>query len=181
MFGLIYLNIHNLAAYLGNDYVGIESIILFMGMGTLVDLGTGANSQIIATSNYWKVDFITTVIYTLIALPLNYILIDHFGLMGAAYSFLISRTVFNAMRFGFLWYKFGLQPYSAKNFLAILIALVTTAITYFIPTMPSIIIDAAIRSLVFLALFLPAVYFANISEEINGMIRNVIRRLGFRI
>jgi O-antigen/teichoic acid export membrane protein len=181
MFGLIWLNIHNLAAYLGSDYTGIESIVLFMGIGTLIDLGTGANSQIIATSNFWKVDFTTTVIYTLIALPLNYILIDHFGLMGAAYSFLISRAVFNAMRFGFLWYKFGLQPYSGKNFLAILIAVVITLITYFIPRMSSIVIDAAIRCFVFLALFLPVIYFANISEEINGMIRNLVKKLGFRI
>ena len=181
MFALIYLNIHNLAAYLGEGYTGIESIILFMGIGTLIDLGTGANSQIIATSNFWKVDFTTTVIYTLIALPLNYILIDYFGLMGAAYSFLISRAVFNAMRFGFLWYKFGLQPYSSKNFLAILIAIVSTLITFFIPRMSSIVIDAAIRCFVFLSLFLPVIYFANISEEINGMIRNLIKKLGFRI
>jgi O-antigen/teichoic acid export membrane protein len=181
MFGLIWLNIHNVGGYLGEDYTGIESIILFMGIGTLIDLGTGANSQIIATSNYWKVDFTTTVIYTLIALPLNYILIDYFGLMGAAYSFLISRAVFNAMRFGFLWYKFGLQPYSWKNFLAAFIAVVATVITYFIPKMSSIVIDAAIRSLVFLSLFLPAIYFAKVSEEINGMIRNIIRKMGFRI
>jgi O-antigen/teichoic acid export membrane protein len=181
MFGLIWLNIHNLGAYLGEDYTGVESIILFMGIGVLIDLGTGANSQIIATSNYWKVDFTTTVIYTLIAIPLNYLLIAKFGLMGAAYAYLISRAVFNAMRFGFLWYKFGLQPYSGKNFLAILIAVVITLITYFIPRMSSIVIDAAIRCFVFLALFLPVIYFANISEEINGMIRNLVKKLGFRI
>ena len=181
MFGLIWLNTHNLEGYLGEDYTGIHAIILFMGIGTLIDLGTGANSQIIATSNYWKVDFTTTVIYTLIALPLNYILIDYFGLMGAAYSYLISRAVFNAMRFGFLWYKFGLQPYTAKNFLAVFIAIVATILAYVIPKMSSIVIDAAIRSLVFLSVFLPTIYFAKVSEEINGMIKNIIRRMGFRI
>jgi O-antigen/teichoic acid export membrane protein len=177
MFSLIWLNIHNLAIHLGKDYAGIGYIILFMGIGKLIDLGTGANSQIIGTSSYWKVDFTTNVIYTLIALPLNYILIDHFGLMGAAYSFLISMLVFNLMRFGFLWFKFSLQPYSLQNLLGIIIALTCTAIVYFIPRHPFIIVDTFVRTVTFLALFLSAIYFTNASAEIKELIRTVIYRL----
>ena len=180
IFGLIWLNIHNLAGYLGKDFAGIEAIVLFMGTGKLIDLGTGANSQIINTSSYWKVDFTTNVIYTLIALPLNYILIDHYGLMGAAYAFLISLAVFNSMRFGFLWFKFGFQPYSFKSFLAVLIAIICTLITYSIPRVPSVIADTVVRSITFLLLFLPSMYFANISEEINQLIRNFLKTISFR-
>ena len=180
LFGLIWLNIHNLAGYLGKDFSGIEAIVLFMGVGKLIDLGTGANSQIIATSSYWKVDFTTNVIYTLIALPLNYILIDHYGLMGAAYAFLISLAVFNSMRFGFLWFKFGFQPYSFKSFLAVLLAGICCLITYSIPRVPSVIADTVVRSITFLLLFLPSMYFANISEEINQIIRNFLKTISFR-
>lgn len=180
MFGLIWLNVHNLAAYLGKDFTGIEAILLFMGVGKLIDLGTGANSQIISTSSYWKVDFTTNVIYTLIALPLNYFLIDRYGLMGAAYAFLISLAVYNSLRFGFLWFKFGFQPYSWKNILAIFIAITCTVITYYIPKIPSVIADAVIRSTSFLLLFLPAIYFARISEELNQIIRNFLRRISLR-
>ena len=180
LFGLIWLNIHNLAGYLGKDFAGIEAIVLFMGVGKLIDLGTGANSQIIATSSYWKVDFTTNVIYTLIALPLNYILIDHYGLMGAAYAFLISLAVFNSMRFGFLWIKFGFQPYTFKSLLAILIAAICCLITYYIPKVPSVIADTVVRSITFLFLFLPSMYFATISEEINQIIRNFLKTISFR-
>ena len=180
LFGLIWLNIHNLAGYLGKDFAGIEAIVLFMGVGKLIDLGTGANSQIIATSSYWKVDFTTNVIYTLIALPLNYILIDHYGLMGAAYAFLISLAVFNSMRFGFLWIKFGFQPYTFKSLLAILIAAICCLITYYIPNVPSVIADTVVRSITFLSLFLPSMYFATISEEINQIIRNFLKTISFR-
>ena len=180
LFGLIWLNIHNLAGYLGKDFAGIEAIVLFMGVGKLIDLGTGANSQIIATSSYWKVDFTTNVIYTLIALPLNYILIDHYGLMGAAYAFLISLAVFNSMRFGFLWIKFGFQPYTFKSLLAILLAAICCLITYYIPKVPSVIADTVVRSITFLSLFLPSMYFATISEEINQIIRNFLKTISFR-
>lgn len=178
MFGLIWLNGYNLAGFLGNEYTGIEIVLLFMGIAKLIDLGTGANSQILTTSNYWRVDFTTNVIYTIIALPLNFLLIARYGLIGAAYATLISMIVYNSMRFGFLWYKFGLQPFTFKNLLALLIAVACTTIVYFIPRSSSVIVDGVIRSLSFLILFLPAVYFSKISEEINGMIRNVLQKTG---
>jgi O-antigen/teichoic acid export membrane protein len=180
MFGLMWLNIHNLAAYLGKDYTGIETILLFMGIGKLIDLGTGANSQIISTSNYWKVDFTTNVIYTIIALPLNYLLIAAYGLTGAAYAFLISMIVYNSMRFGFLWFKFGLQPFVLKNLLAVLLTIICTAVVYYIPKFPSVVIDGVIRSIAFLLLFLPAIYFTKISEEINGIIKGTLEKISFK-
>ena len=176
MFCIIWLNAPNLAKYLGKDFIGIERVVLFMGIGKLIDLGTGANGQIIATSSFWKVDFITNALYTILALPLNYILISSYGLMGAAYSTLISLAFYNSMRFGFLWYKFKMQPYSLANLLVIAIAIVCTVIVYFIPKSPSPVIDTIIRTAAFMALFTPAVYYTHISEEINGLIRNYLNK-----
>lgn len=177
IFSIIWLNAHNLGAYLGKDYPGIEKIVLLMGIGKLIDLGTGANGQIIGTSSYWKVDFITNVLYTILALPLNYILIASYGLIGAAYSSLISLTFYNVMRFSFLWYKFKMQPYSWPNLLVVVVAFVCTAIAYLIPRVASPVFDTIIRTAAFVALFAPAIYFTNISQEINGLVENSIRRI----
>jgi len=174
MFCLLLLNVHNLSAYLGDDYKGIETVVFFLGVSKLIDLGTGANAQIISTSNYWKVDFITNVILTLIALPLNYILIKHFKLMGAAYATLIAIGFFNAMRFGFLWYKFGLQPYTIKDLLAIVYAAIAALTCNYIPRVSNIFLDAGIRTTVFCALFFPAVYFTGVSAEVNQMIKKYV-------
>jgi O-antigen/teichoic acid export membrane protein len=176
MFSVIWLNSSNLAKYLGKDFSGIESLVLLMGIGKLIDLGTGANSQIIATSSYWKVDFTTNVLYTILALPLNYILISNYGLMGAAYSTVISLTFYNAMRFGFLWFKFKMQPYSWPNLLVVAIAFACTMIVYNIPKNSSPVIDTIIRTFAFIILFTPAIYYTNISEEINGIIRNYLNK-----
>jgi O-antigen/teichoic acid export membrane protein len=170
MFGLMWLNIHNISEFLGKNFSGIEAVILLMGIGKLIDLGTGANGQIIGTSNFWKVDFTTNVIYTLLALPLNYFLIAHYGLLGAAYSSLISLTFYNILRFGFLKYKYNLQPYSKKEFLAVLVAIICAAIAYFIPRIGSLFLDAFVRSVVFTGLLLPAIYHLRVSEEVNKLI-----------
>lgn len=176
MFCIIWVNTPNLERYLGKNFSGIEKLVLLMGIGKLIDLGTGANSQVIATSSFWKVDFTTNVLYTILALPLNYILISKYGLIGAAYSTLISVTFYNVMRFGFLWYKFKMQPYSWPNFLVVVIAVVCTAIVYYIPKNASPVIDTIIRTIVFIILFAPAIYFTHISEEINELIRNYLNK-----
>lgn len=171
MFCIVLLNVHNLVNFLGKDYKGIEWVIFFLGLSKLIDLGTGANAQIISTSNYWKVDFSTTVIFTIIALPLNYILIAHYGMIGAAYATLIAICFYNAMRFGFLWIKFSLQPYTWKDLLAVIYAAAAAIICYNIPLVKNIYIDSILRTVVFCLLFFPAVYFTGISTEVNQLIK----------
>ena len=177
MFFLILLNVHNLAFFLGKDYKGIEGVIFFLGVGKLIDLGTGANAQIIGTSNYWKVDFTTNVIYTLVALPLNYILISKYGLMGAAYSSLISLSFYNLMRYSFLWYKFRLQPYSWKHLLVIILAFAAAFAAWCIPRFPSGITDTALRTTAFCGLFFPALYFSRLSPDANEAVLRYVRQL----
>ncbi|MBS1564958.1 MAG: polysaccharide biosynthesis C-terminal domain-containing protein, partial [Bacteroidetes bacterium] len=176
MFALILLNIHNFAVFLGKDFNGIETVVFFLGIGKMIDLGTGANTQILATSNYWKVDFLTNVIYTLIALPLNFVLISRYGLMGAAYSTLISLTVYNVMRYGFIWFKFGLQPYSIRHFFAILLAGAAFLLAWYVPRLPGIIFDSFVRTAVFCLVFFPALYFTKLSTDANETFNKYARQ-----
>ena len=174
IFCIVLLNVSNLALYLGDAYKGITSVVILMGIGKLIDLGTGANGQIIATSSYWKVDFTTNVIYTILALPLNYLLISYYGLMGAAYSSVIALTFYNLMRFGFLWFKFKFQPYTFKDLLIILIAIASTIITSMIPRQENLLIDTLLRCLLFSVLFFPLLYYGKISVEVNKLIEKYL-------
>lgn len=177
MMALLFLNIKNLEVYLGPEFLGISSVILIIGIAKVVDLGTGANAQIIGTSSYWKVDFITNMLYTLVALPMNYFLISKYGLIGAAYSTLISIVFYNILRFGFLLLKFKLQPYSLKNLTAVLITVGTAFLALLIPRLENIYIDAVIRSIGFIILFIPLIYYFKISNELNETLRQSIARL----
>ncbi len=177
MFALMLLNVGSLSDFLGNSYSEIQIITLYMGFGKLIDLSTGANAQIIGTSHYWKVDFFTNVVYTLIALPLNYILISNFGLMGAAYANLLAISLYNFMRFGFLWYKFGLQPYGVKNLLGLMLAAAAAFLSYLLPKFDSIYIDVLIRSALFLLLFLPTMYKLRLAPELNAIADKFLRRI----
>ena len=122
---------------------------------------------------------VVTATTAAVNIGLNLLLIPRGGLLGAAYAFLITITFYNAMRFFFLWYKFGFQPYTTKNLLIVLIAVLAVGITYFTPTFPNVFIDSIIRSAIFLIIIIPTLYFAKISEEVNGIIDNLKQKLPF--
>lgn len=174
MFALTWLNIQNIAVFLGKDFSGIELVVLYMGLGKLFDLCTGANGLIIGTSSYWKVDFLTNVIYTVIALPLNYLLISRYGLVGAAYSGLISITVFNLIRLLFLYFKFNLQPYTWKSLISVFVSSIIVYLVYLIPANDNFVIDTIVRTFMFLGLFVPAIYFMKTSNEVNDLLKKYL-------
>jgi O-antigen/teichoic acid export membrane protein len=142
-----------------------------MGLAKLIDLGTGVNGQIITTSTNWRFDFFTNVLLTLIAFPLNFFLIKQFGIIGAAYSNLIAIFVYNVVRFSFIYKKYGWQPYSFAHIRILITGIVVYFIVKNIPAMPNIYVDSIVRTGLILLLFLPAIRWMNISDEINKMMK----------
>lgn len=170
LFGLIFLNMHDVVGFLGKSYAQIEAIVFLMGLAKVLDLGTGINSMIIGTSNYWRFDFYTNIIYTLFSLPLNFILIKYFGLLGLAYSSLLSLTIYNVIRLIFIYKKFGFQPYTLKSAIALIIAALAFLIVYIIPHLPNIFLDIFLRSVVFVFSFATPMYLFKVAPDLNGIL-----------
>ncbi len=128
--GGIWLNIEHVYDLFGVQpaYKAGMYIVLVLGITRLVDAGTGVNAEIISTSTQWRFEFFSRIILILLFLPLNYVLIRQYGIIGAAYGNLIAFTIYNIIRIWFLWYKYKLQPFSIKT----LYCLTITATAYFI-------------------------------------------------
>ena len=171
MFGLIFLNVHNLVSFLGDGYSQIPFLVFVMGLAKVIDLGTGINSLVIGTSNYWKFDFYTNVIYTLLSIPLNFFLIKYLGLKGLAYSYLISLSIYNSIRYLFIYRKFGFQPYTIKCLYAVLACGAIYFLVFITPHNTNIYLDVLLRSLLFAGLFIPSIYFLKIVPDINDLVR----------
>jgi O-antigen/teichoic acid export membrane protein len=187
MFGLIWLNIHNLVSFLnhlsskaGGNYEVISSLVFVMGLSKVLDLSTGVNGQIIGTSNYWRFDFYTNVFYTVLSIPLNFVLIKYFGLMGLAYSNLIALSLYNSSRYIFLYKKFGMQPYQLKHLAVLLICLCIYACIHYLPQASNLYLDIFIRSSLFILLFAPIVYFSKVAPDLMNIVSDRIRFLKTR-
>lgn len=105
-------------------------VILVLGLSRMIDAGTGVNGVIIATSTFWKFDFLCGVILLACRFPLAWLLIKNYGIIGSAFADLAAMSVYNFIRFEFLKRKFNMQPFNTKTLFSILLAVVSYGTCY---------------------------------------------------
>ena len=104
MFALIWLNFSDgvFTFKMQSGYINARWIFFFIGLYRIIDMGTGVNSQVIATSTRWKFEFFTGIILLIITLPLNYVFTKYFfGIKGPAIANLISLQFIMQSGIGF--------------------------------------------------------------------------------
>jgi O-antigen/teichoic acid export membrane protein len=182
LFGLIWLNIDNLVAFLnfisnkyGGGYDELPKLIFILGLAKLIDIGTGVNSQIIGTSNYWKFDFYTNLFYIILSLPLNIFLINSYGLEGLAFSNLVALTLYNSIRFGFLYKKFNLQPYTWRHGIFLISSIILMLLVHQLPIANNFFLNIFIQSATFSVSFYVLVKWINPSPEVLSLFNSFFK------
>lgn len=158
------------------DYLQSEWIFFFLGLARVVDMGTGVNSQIIGTSTFWRFEFVSGMILLTLAVPLNYFLVKHFGIIGAGYSTLLSYSVYNIIRIGFLKRKFNMHPFSIKTIYAILLAFVSYTACYFAFLSLHGFFAIVLRTAVFIALYGGSIVYFDLSPDVIPVWDNIKKK-----
>jgi O-antigen/teichoic acid export membrane protein len=153
---------------------------LLLGLMRIIDMGTGVNSQIIGTSNYWKFELISGVILILVMLPLTYIFTKNYGLIGPAIANLISMAVYNFVRIYFLWKKFRLFPFTIETIYTLLLALTCSAVCYFLFLNLHGFAGLIFRSLTFIILYASGAIMLRLSPDIQPVLQTIRKKLGIR-
>jgi O-antigen/teichoic acid export membrane protein len=179
LFCLIWLNFDDLITTfkLQEDYRMAKWVFFFIGLTKIVDMGTGVNAQIISTSTHWKFDFKSGMILLALALPLNWQLTRYLGVVGPAISNLIAFTIYNTIRYLFLWKKFKMQPFTEKTAYAILLATACFFICFWIFQSQSGILWIGVRSALFCILFGAGMIGMKLSPDIQPVWATVKKRL----
>ena len=179
MFALIWMNFNDgiITFNIQHDFLLAKNVFFLIGLMRIIDMGTGVSGQIIATSTYWRFDFVTGLILLAIALPLNYILTRQIGLLGPAISNLIAFTIYNLIRYIFLLRKFKMQPFTLQSLYALLIAAGGYLICYWLFNNYYGIQWMVIRSSVFLIIFLTLMVKLKLTPDVKPIIDSVRKRL----
>jgi O-antigen/teichoic acid export membrane protein len=166
------------AFHLQSIYLDARHVFLFVGLRLIVDMGTGVNGQIIATSTFWRFDFFSGMLLVILTLPLNYILARKFGAVGPAIADLITFSIYNGVRCLFLYLKFGMQPFTWKTFKVLILALGIYLICHFLLIGFHGLTGIFLRSIVFIVLYIMGVIQGNISEDVLPIWATVKKRWG---
>ncbi len=154
-------------------------VVLFLGLGKLVDLATSVNSPIIGMSPKFKFNFYALMTLAVLNVFFNILFIKVFelGMVGAALATLLSLTLFNIGKAIFIYIQFKLNPFTRKTFFLLLIALTCFYVSYILPFDFHALTNILIRSILFSILYLGACYVSQISDDFNENVNKVLGRM----
>lgn len=181
IFWEIWLNIDDIYRIMPSAYSSAKYLVFFMGIAKIIDMGTGVNQQLLATSRFWRFDLTSATILVILSIPLNYFLIKRYGMVGSGYSLMISQFVFNGIRLLFIRWRFGLQPFSINTLKAIATSVVIYYICRLLPSTGHPIISIAVHGLLYLVLFGGAILLMQVSEDINHTVAATVRKVNNKV
>jgi O-antigen/teichoic acid export membrane protein len=158
------------------EYLQGEIVFIIVGLVTIVELGTGLNGQIIGTSSFFRFELWTSILLTVMIIPLSYLLTVKYGVIGPALANLVSFTIYNVIRIIFLQRKFKMQPFSTKTIEIILIASISFIAVHFAFNNKEGIGFIILRSILFSVLFIVPTYIRNISPDVKQVLETVKKR-----
>lgn len=176
LFGMIWLNVDNAFNILKLDpiYQAGKYVILFMGMKSVVEMSFGVASQITGTSNHWRVEFYSNLAMGAITIPLNIWFLRLFGIEGNAMANLLSALMAGGLRYGFLYYRYKLQPFTLRTLYIVLCGLACYWISQLIDV-ANPWISLILRTAVFCALFGTSVLVFRLSDDVTEAFNKFIR------
>lgn len=178
LFVLIALNFKDavIAFNINRDYLLGFLPFIFLGFTKLVDLGTGVNAQIIGTSNFWRFELYSSCILLVCMLPLSYILVKQFDILGPPIAQLISIIIYNLIRIVFLWKKFRLFPFTPKTINMLNLSLGVFTITWLLFDNVHGLGGLFARTIFALALFTAGFFILKPSPDIKPVLDSIIKR-----
>jgi O-antigen/teichoic acid export membrane protein len=182
MFALIWLNFEDgiYTFNLQSQYNIAKMAFLYLGLTRIIDMGFGVNAQIIGTSTFWKFEFVTGLILLVLIMPLSYFLAKAVGQTGPAIANLVSFTIYNLIRYIFLYRKFKMQPFDAKTLYTVLLAAACFIITLLLFKDYKGLQWMILRSLLFTVAFAAGAIFLKLSPDVMPVWQTVRKRLGLQ-
>lgn len=175
-------NLHNIYELMpkGGIFETGYYVVLLVGLGKLIDMLFGPNSEIIVLSRYYAFNLVVLLILALIVIILNLLLIPQYGITGAAIGSCAAMLIFNAAKYLFIWRKFGIQPFGNATLKVLFISLLVYYGSHLIPVLKITIVDILVRSFLITVVFIGAVLLMRCSEDVNKLLVSVINMLKWR-
>ena len=188
VFLLIWVNIDFIFDLLpnGDIYRLGKWAVLLLSMGRLVYSTLGVTTTVLSYSKYYYYSLLFTVLLAGMSIGLNAWLVPQWDINGGALAYVVSYSVYFVLLILFIKWKIGVQPFSGKMFPVLVVILVlfglnwgwTALLTpwfagWFAKPLYGLLIDAALKSALFVILGLTALYKLKVSRSVNDLIDRV--------
>ena len=195
VFFLIWINIDFLFDLLpnGDIYRLGKWAVLILSLSRLIYSTFAVTTTVLSYSKYYYYSLIFTILLVGMSLGLNAWLVPKWDINGGALSSAVSYLVYFILLLAFIKWKIGVMPLSKKllSVAAIVLAMFafnwlwTIALTpwfanLFEKSIFGLAIDAALKSVLFLALGMTALYKSRVSQSVNDLVDKGLKMVSKR-
>ncbi|MBS1588055.1 MAG: polysaccharide biosynthesis C-terminal domain-containing protein [Bacteroidetes bacterium] len=173
MFLMIVCNLHNATKILPAGYEGIETIVVILALGRMIDMVTGMNDHVLSLSKYYKMSFYISVLLVLMMVAFNWWLIPIYDANGAAIGTTLALIIYNLLKLILVKRHLQIQPINRNTGLIVLAGLAAFIVGYLLPHNPNPFVDAAYRSLSILLVYAVLLMFLKPSEDLNKYLKSI--------
>jgi len=140
----------------GSEFVAAETVLIILAGVFVISTMVGPAGYLLMMADYEKVELINTLISGTLNIILNFILIQRFGILGAAIATGLSLVFQNLLRLSEIYWYFGIYP-EIKNYwkggIAIVVSVpVMIVCQYFISNYIVLLITSGMMGLITFAL-----------------------------
>lgn len=176
----IWINRINIFNYLPPEYASGKFVVLFVGLGSLVEMASGTGGMVIQTSKHFPVITYARLITGLLIIGLNLLLVPSLGILGAALALFLSRLFLSGMKILVVWIKFRMPAFGASTLKGTLIALVAWGLIELLPQFSNLYIDLIVRSGIFTLIFGLMIYLFRVSDTLTSIIDKLLSMIGIK-
>ena len=192
VFFVIWTNIDLLFGILPNGevYSVGKWAVLLLCIGRLIYSTLAVTGTVLSYSKYYYYSLIFTILLTVMSFFMNRCFVPKWDINGGALAYTLSYIVYFVMLLAFIKWKIGVSPLTKKMLTVSAVILVLFGLNWlwtitltpwfaglFAKPIFGLLIDGAIKTVVFLILGMTTVYKLKISMSVNDLIDNGLKRL----
>mgnify|MGYP001222474647 CR=1 FL=1 len=169
-----------LFSFLEPAYAAGKPVLLVLGVANVINLSAGLSAGLVSTSRAYWFDAVSGLAYLVLNLVLDYVFILWWGMMGAAWSSLVSLIIVLGWRLIFLYRRYGLWPYDRRTLLTLLVGGAAVAAVAALPAFASTASGLLVRGGTATLVFWAGAYVLGLAPDITALLRTLGARVGLR-
>lgn len=116
MLGLVFVLVYNeeILSIFGTTVRSAQISLIILAVGQAITAAVGPTGYLLMMTGYERLQVVNTTIAAVMNLSLNVVLVQSYGIVGAAVATGISFAVLNLLRLAEVWYLIDIQPYSRQ-------------------------------------------------------------------
>jgi O-antigen/teichoic acid export membrane protein len=180
MFLIVLLLSRPILTIFGNEFVVGTAALTVLAVANLVIAAAGVSDGVLAMTGNTRYKLVNSAVQAVLTLGLYFLLIPHWGVLGAAIAVLVSSTVMHLILIIEVFVLFRMVPYTfgfLKPIVASLIALLIGWLTRQLLHSEVSLILTAINALIILIAYLGAVLLLGLSAEDRAVFVQIRSRI----